>query len=716
MSAFAVHLDRLLVQLRDLPSSSPPHLTHLTIRLERAYADLRAVGTPAPAELFVRLRGRLQELGEGLKEAQTAGREAGGPVSWGQFEADTRQVELEVAELLERSAGAAATGGRHSRTPSADLPRRIPTPSQPSPPTPTHPVTSANASVGASPATNTPELPSAHPPLPLSSPSDLLTACSTYHICTEGSGLLPGQQSLGSVSRKILASPSYNSERRDPLRSRVAEHLKRAYFEPFEAALSSTASTVAEKLKAWDELWQDVKDAVLPLADSYLSIKEGEESAKRFKAEAQAPLNLVNQTGFDAVAALARLETVVDVLKRNSGAARSETISAIFDDIVFAKSSSEPSRSLVDLVRRVLDFVEDLEDELRAAHARMLRDKSFLSDADLEKMVLDSLRLTAHTEERQIILLVFGGPAGVVDKTRAWLLQEMGSELPSGQPPVLSKDLVAKSLVEMLFKDQTVDFTDEQNRPPPIFYIASFALIYLQNQFQVLVVVACLATLVGTAPPPSRTSSTPPANLTAFIERIWTILQAEIGPSASPIDPMTGMPSAQDDDTLPSAIRIANFADEVISHRRTMLVASGATLSSEEEARLRASVERVLRYEDPVYKLLKSRLKASVEAALVDFVTQVPSSEASAPGPSSAPTDLRTAYSKTPASLYAAIRAIMPGSPPGPPPRTRTLHLQPAKGFEKPAFLREKVEEIVRTRLVTNVWEWMEESWSDVMG
>ncbi|BGP33492.1 hypothetical protein JCM10296v2_005296 [Rhodotorula toruloides] len=616
MSAFAVHLDRLLVQLRDLSSYSPPHLTHLTIRLERAYADLRAVGTPAPADLFVRFKGRLQELGEGLKEAQTAGREAGGPVSWGQLEADTRQVELEVAELLEGSAGAAATRGRHSRTPSADLP----------------------------------------------------------------------------------------------------QHLKRAYFEPFEAALSSTASTVAEKLKAWDDLWQDVKDAVLPLADMYMSIKEGEESAKRFRAEAEAPLNLVNQTGFDAFAALARLETVVDVLKRNSGAARSETISAICDDIVFAKSSSEPSRSLVDLVRRVLDFVEVLEEELRAAHARMLRNKSFFSDADLEKMVLDSLRLTGHTEERHIILLVFGGPAGVVDKTRAWLSQEMGSELPSGQPPVLSRDLVAKSLVKMLFKDQAFDLTNEQNRPPPIFYILSFALIYLQDQFQVLVVVACLATLVGTAPPPSPTSSTPPANLTAFIQRIWTILQAEIGPSASPIDPMTGMPPAQDDDTLPSAIRIANLADEVISHRRTMLVASGATLSSKEEARLRTSVERVLRYEEPVYKLLKSRLKASVEAALVDFVTQVPSNEASAPGPLSAPTDLRTAHSKTPASLYAAIRAIMPGSPPGPPPRTRTLHLQPGKGFEKPAFLREKVEEIVRTRLVTNVWEWMEESWSDMMG
>ncbi|GEM08652.1 T-complex 11 family protein [Rhodotorula toruloides] len=680
MSAFAVHLDRLLVQLGDLPSSSPPHLTHLTIRLERAYTDLRAVGTPAPAELFIRIRGRLQELGEGLKEAQSTGGEVGEAVSWGQLEADARQVELEVAALLEDSARTTATADGHSRTLSADLPRRLPSPYKPSHQAPAHPATSAADLSGVADATNSRSPISSPPPMQSLTPSNLMSAFYRYHICTEGSSLLPEQTSMVSLSRELLASRSYAAEPLDPIRDGIAEQLKRAYFEPFEASLSSTTSTVAEKAEAWDALWQDVRDAVLPLANMYISLELGEESAKRFEAEADAPLNVINQDDFDASAALARLEMIVRVLEQCSGPLRSETVWGYLDDIVFAKNSSEPSRSLVGLMRRLLDFVDMVKDDLRADRKQMMQ---AVSDATLERMVLETMREAGYTEERGVVWSRFGGPAGIGSKTRVWLSQEMGSEIPTGQSSVLSKDWVAKALVKMLFKNEAVDFSNKQNRPPPIFFIPSFALVYLQNQFQALVVVACLATLVGTAPPPSRTTSAPPADLTAFVERVWTILQAEIGPTALPVAPMAG---GSDGPTRPvsggahpSATRIANLADEV--HRA--LATSGAALSGEEETRLRASVKRILRYEDPVYKLLKSRLESSVEAALVDFVTQVRAT-------------------------------LLEGFAPSPPPRT--LHLHPAKGFERPAFLRNKVEEVVQTRLIANVWEWMEKSWSDVMG
>ncbi|BGP01486.1 hypothetical protein RTG_02721 [Rhodotorula toruloides ATCC 204091] len=707
MSAFAVHLDRLLVQLRDLPSSSPPRLAHLTIRLERAYADLRAVGTPAPAELFIRIRSRLQELGEGLREARSAGVEAGGAVSWEQLDADTREVERDLVGLLERSAGTASTGGGHSRTPSADLPRRIPAPPQLPTSTPVHPPSHAAAPPRTSNATDPP----ATSPVRPVSPSIFNPAFLSYHLCIEASALIPEERSMGGMLREILFAPSDAPDALDRLRGRVAEQFKRAYFEPFEATLSSDTSTAAEKAKAWDGLWHDVKDAALPLAEMYLEVKEGEDSAKRFRQEAEAPLALAGQDGFDASAALARLESIVGVLKRYS-VPRGEMVSAILDNIISAKSSSNPSRNLVDLVRQLLELVNKLEEDLRASHNRLMQNKSFLSDADIERVAQEQMRSKAHAEERRVISEVFGGTAGVVAVTRVWLSQEVGPDGPLGESTVLPKDLVANSLVEMLFKDQAVDFHNEQNCPPPIFFIPLFALVYLQNQFQALIVLACLATLVGSTPAPSCTSSiSAPDNLTPFVERLWTILQSEIGPTALRRTPMAGDPSSN---APPSATRIANLADEVISHRRTMLVASGATLSSEEEARLRAGVERILRYEDPVYKLLKGRLKASVEAALVDFATQVPGGEAGAAGSSSAPSGLRTGRSsQNPPAPFAALRDVLSKLSPGPPPRT--LQLQPAKGFERPAFLREKVEEVVRTRLIANVWEWMEESWSDVL-
>lgn len=349
---------------------------------------------------------------------------------------------------------------------------------------------------------------------------------------------------------------------------------------------------------------------------------------------------------------------------------------------------------------------------------------------------------------------IFGGPVGVVDGTLAWISDVLGTDAPATRPATVPKDCVAKALVKMLFADHPVGLAgialphsgpglppppDALNLPPPIFAVPLFAILYLQNQFQALIIVACLVTLVGSAPAPPHTSSTAPVDdLSPLDERLWAILQTEIGPSVMPdfMQPSklqqhaTGSPIGEQ---ALAPTRIPHLADEVISHRRAALVASGATLLNEEEARLRASVDRILRYADPVYKLLKGRLQSSIEGTLVEFAmsdsgatgSPGPRSPMSPPGPSSqspssqgsAPISLRTGRPRelAPPTLGTSASARLPDLSLVPGRQPRTMHLRAPKGFERPAVLWEKATPILQRWLAENVWQWMEDTWGDVL-
>ncbi|KAG8213692.1 hypothetical protein J3R82DRAFT_10390 [Butyriboletus roseoflavus] len=88
------------------------------------------------------------------------------------------------------------------------------------------------------------------------------------------------------------------------------------------------------------------------------------------------------------------------------------------------------------------------------------------------------------------------------------------------------------------------------------------------------------------------------------MSRVWTLLRAEIA----------GEPDASD-------TKLINLADEVIRARKqataTHSTPASSPLSKEDEVTLRAAVDRTLRPEDPVYKLLQRRLLTELFNVLV---------------------------------------------------------------------------------------------------
>ena len=126
------------------------------------------------------------------------------------------------------------------------------------------------------------------------------------------------------------------------------------------------------------------------------------------------------------------------------------------------------------------------------------------------------------------------------------------------------------------------------NTLPPIFLVPAPRLFRLQNLIQALTIVACLSSLAA-LPSPS------PSSEPTWTDRLHTILESEI--DTSPTEEGTKLEHIVQE--LLVAVRKARPVDEV------------------EEGRLRAGVHRILRYEDPVYRLLSSRAKMAIKAALL---------------------------------------------------------------------------------------------------
>ena len=134
--------------------------------------------------------------------------------------------------------------------------------------------------------------------------------------------------------------------------------------------------------------------------------------------------------------------------------------------------------------------------------------------------------------------------------------------------------------------------------PPPLFFICP-TLLYMQNYLQALVIAATLRSLVRL---PTHQLHRPAASgepdQQSFMSRIWTLLRTEVD----------GQPGSGD-------TKIVNLADEVIRVRRTFS-SSGEALDPDEEAKLRAAVDRTLQPNDPVFALLQKRLLGAVAERL----------------------------------------------------------------------------------------------------
>ncbi|KAJ7647248.1 hypothetical protein FB45DRAFT_821958 [Roridomyces roridus] len=224
---------------------------------------------------------------------------------------------------------------------------------------------------------------------------------------------------------------------------------------------------------------------------------------------------------------------------------------------------------------------------------------SLLSDmqSDLNQFVLghmsesqlkDVVAEEAKKREKQLVLDIWGGTERIHTLWQAWLDElRDASDVPPKDRWIhrLAQSLGSNEPVSCLVpidRDAPPDSTVGNQLPPQLFFTTP-QLLYAQNYLQALVVAAALRAL--TKLPPSSQGSD-------FMHRIWSLLKAEIDeehPSESPT-------------------KIINFADEVVRARRLV---DGA-VNENEEAQLRAAVDRTLTYNDPVFLLLRNRLLAAL--------------------------------------------------------------------------------------------------------
>ncbi|KAF9501568.1 hypothetical protein BDN71DRAFT_1550387 [Pleurotus eryngii] len=256
-----------------------------------------------------------------------------------------------------------------------------------------------------------------------------------------------------------------------------------------------------------------------------------------------------------------------------------------------------------------------------------------------------------------------------------------------------------------------------KNSLPPQFLLSSPSLFYLQNLLQAIVISAALRTLPR-LPAPSSTSATAPGG--DFMERIWSLLRSEVD---------------QPDDT-PGATKLINFEDEVV-RARTLAVThhpasvpnlgtdpSSATPSAppmgkEEEARLRAAVQRTLQTQDPVFVLLQTRLLVSMAKYSVDLVALSPVDQPAGGVPSGGSSFVSHGAPYAPSSMQTGRDGGRPekrlrlSSPSELPQNAESpKHVALIKGFEDPVLVRAIEEAFSKFARCT---KWVAETWQDVI-
>lgn len=739
MSAFAVQLDALLLDLRSLPSPSQSprqapvqHIQHAAIRLERAYAELKHAGTHAPATLFIRLRNRLDELAAALDDAHSASESP----SWDKLAKDTRQVVTSVDDLLATSTSTAAPTptSSHSRTPSADLPRRLPA-QQPAPAN-ASPAADLDAFLSTAAGKPPPTTANGASPLAAARARALSELHTLFQLSTSPSSVLLPGQSLRSIFRSSLpppdaavAAPSEPTS----LEDRISSQLHRAYFDSFAATLSSSSSSsasTAEQHAAWTRLAQDLRDAVLPLVPSRLKTPGGSQPLRaHLEATLRASAASGGATAFDARAALKAVRECVDALGRLCAPARDDAVRSLADEIdrALAGPASDSSSALVDLVRRTLKVARGMERDVRRFRAGAV--VHLASEAELSGVV----REEAGARERALVEGWCGGADGVRRETRGWCARALGraqSDSEGAGDAGASKEDVAAALVETLFSDKAValppfassdssaphdDASSDPAPPPPpppgnllpaILLAPSATLFELQNRLQALTILACLLILSPSADP----------------ARLWALLESEVAPPTAPPPGANGEEAApRDPVSEPSPTRIAHLADELLPRAGPSPPPAKADADADAEARrLRAAVERVLRYEDPVWRLLHGRLRDAVKGAVVGAV-RGDAAQALTEGQEreqpAVPPQLRTGRTLrgTPAVAARATRGARDDEAQQAAARRRVVDLPPVKGFDAP-LLRDELRRTVQDRVVGDVWGWVEEVWGEVLG
>ncbi|KAI0633719.1 hypothetical protein C8Q77DRAFT_1218015 [Trametes polyzona] len=510
-------------------------------------------------------------------------------------------------------------------------------------------------------------------------------------LATDPERVLPPGKSLLS----IMTSPRAHARQQEgdlpKLEGRVHDFVHKAFWDEALGALSDPSPSV--QLPRLKRLYGDLLSALKPLLPRNHPVL----------VTLSAPLS---PTSAPLRSAIMHLREILAALRERCAPARDAYIDQLIlkvDEPNQLASAADLARLVVETTRDILELTESMKDDLSQfvlgemdekdlktviTQQAMLREKSLVLQlwppSRLEpawKAWLDDLQTS-----------MFPGADSVQPPHRRWifrLVQAFGA----GNPVVCPLPTVR--IPPLAPEEDGVDDQKPPNALPPPFFVTSPSLLAAQNYLQALVIAASLRSLVRL--PPKFASSKDAEGGLSFMERVWTLLKASL-----------------EDEPGAGQTKIINLEDEVVRVRRACADAEHPC-TPEEEARLRAAVDRTLHPHDPVFLLLQKRLLQGLAAWLVSSPTSLstdgtgsmPPSRAASPAPLHMQTGLDRPGKRPRLHLgFDSPRSVFVGW-------ERERARPPAiKGFEDEVLVREVGETF---RRVGRVVDWTERIWQDLI-
>ncbi|KAI0940514.1 hypothetical protein AcW1_003689 [Taiwanofungus camphoratus] len=507
-----------------------------------------------------------------------------------------------------------------------------------------------------------------------------------FHLlATDPEKALPPGKSLLSV----LSRPRSQTHRQEgdlpTLHYRVEDLVHRAFWdEAFETLSNPSPAVQLPRLK---RLYEDLSVALAPLLPARHPVL----------VTLSSPLS---PTSSPLLLAITHLREILACLRTRCAPARDPSIDSLVHGLDLSSSVTsvaDIARLIVNTVQSILELSEAMRDDLA----------EFVLGSMSERQLRAVVANQAMKHERKVVLSLWSSQR-IQTVWKNWL-----ADLQPPQPQASTKDVsshrtwvsrLVQALgstipvtctVPMVSHPQSPPFSQETNGmisndlPPPLFFTCP-TLLYIQNYLQALVIAASLRSLVR-LPSIQSSSMAASSNLQweddysggSFMARVWALLKAEVD----------GEPDAGD-------TKLVNLADEVI---RVYRLFSGKQASdTNEDARLRAAVDRTLQSNDPVFLLLQKRL---LQALVTRFYG--PQVESSKPA-NAVPERLRAGHQssrKKPMFMPEVDESEGSGD-------NRVELPLIVKGFEDEVLVRALGEGLVKLKSCV---DWTERVWKDLI-
>jgi hypothetical protein len=332
-----------------------------------------------------------------------------------------------------------------------------------------------------------------------------------------------------------------------------------------DASASSSAAVVGEG--SMHDIWQSAKPLLAPHKALDQEIADMELS---FEAIDLPPAAIVDVLG-NLVDLLGKLCAPV---RDTSVKAASDRISGCRELLSLQGATSKAEDAVQAAKASVYTLVQEMQQDMKAFKA------GYTAVSKGEGELREEMRSEAMKRERQAVTELYG--EDIMSRLASWCGASQAS---------LSRNQVAIRLTQLLFHHQALTVPDpamsRQMQPsdlPPIFLLAAKHLFRMQNRLQAIAVLATLSTLV-----PGTSSNAD------WAHRVWTLLDYE-----------TDTPESASEHT-----KVANISDEIL-----LAIDSKADLDATRRDKIRRQVESMLSFEDPVFKLLRNRLEATIKAGV----------------------------------------------------------------------------------------------------